>query len=170
MYRKMIFIFFTIMTSIGNQQKTLVLLFFAAASLFFTMKNRPFVVAEMNSLELQSNFTAIISIFAGSLYILDINDFLKALAFIVIVTFNTVFAIRWLFSVSEIFLYLYAKRLIKFCPSFFTFIAALNQSHQNTKFTYNIPCYIFKFIRTFSKIKGNLCVDLKNIKKIKIDG
>ena len=155
MYIKIVFIFFSILTTIPNQQKTVLLLFFATVSLFYTSKNRPFLDDEINLLEIQSNITAVVSLFAGSLYILDINDQLKAIAFSAIVIFNTLFAVKWFFSFLDVVIYLYGKKIFSYCPSFILVFYDFKKTAQMTKFTYNLPCYFWSLMANYSIVKGN---------------
>ena len=116
MYRKMIFIFFSIFTAIDYQQRTSFLLFFSSLSLLITLKYKPFTLIEMNILEVESNITALITIFSGSLYVLDVGDAFKAIIFALIMLANTNFAFRWVFSVCDFTFKLYENKINKFCP------------------------------------------------------
>ena len=116
MYRKMIFIFFPMFAPLKTQENTAILLFFSSVSLLLTLKYKPFIFKTMNVLEVYSNMTALITIFSGSLYVLDINDNSKAIIFILIVLVNTKFALKWMFSVLDFALKTYEKQILRFCP------------------------------------------------------
>ena len=143
MYRKIIFIFFTILTTISNEKKTTILLVISALSLYITVINRPFTQRELNILEAHSNATALITIFAGSLYILDINDNLKAMLI------NAFFALKWFFSVFDILMLAYEKKIFRICPSFLNCYYLLKKTNDETKCTFNIPKYIFNFTKNY---------------------
>ena len=149
MYRKIIFIFFTILTTIPNEQKTIILLFVSAGFLHYTLKNRPFVVQEMNMLEIQSNLTAMITIFSGSLYILNVSDIIKASTFTSIILINTFFAVKWFFSTLDAVLYFYGGKINRFCPCLLNYYAIYKKTNEITKFSWKLHNYIYKFMRNF---------------------
>ena len=156
MYRKMIFIFFTIITTISNDKKTVFLLVISATSLFITVMNRPFLLRELNILEAHSNATALITIFAGSLYILDITDGLKAILFVLIILINSFFIVRWIFSVFDILMLTYETKILKFCPFILNTYYLLRKSIDDTPFTYNVPKYVYAFTRNYFLYNKNL--------------
>lgn len=161
MYRKMVFIFFSIMGSIPNDQKTTLLLLFSGFSLYATLKFRPFVLRELNILELQSNFTATITIFAGALYILDVGDFVKILVFFLIVVINTIFAVKWFLNVWDIVFFTYETKIFRVCPSLISNLYILRKSIAETQVSYNIPKVIFGFFK-------NLYHNRKNFELVKV--
>lgn len=156
MYRKMIFIFFTILSTLSNEKKTVILLFISAFSFYQSLKCRPFALRELNILDVNSNLTALITIFAGSLYIIDTSEEVKALVFILIVIINTAFVIKWFGSVLEIIVYSYEHKIYKICPWFLKLYLILKNASEKTKSTYFFPKYIYDFIKNLKSSKNNL--------------
>ena len=118
MYRKIIFIFISIIPYISDEQKAIYLIFFSLTSLYLTLFIIPFQLRELNILEAYSNLTAFVTIFAGSLYILDINDYVKVGIFVFLVVVNSMFVVKWISSVFEIIITTYHDKLVKICGSF----------------------------------------------------
>ena len=79
---------------------------------------QPFILREFNTLEFYSTLSALITIYSGSLYVSDINDYLKALCFIVIVLVNAAFSLRWLWSMFEIIFNVHFNFFEKYFPKF----------------------------------------------------
>ena len=136
MIRKMVFIFFSIMSSFPNDQKTAILLLFSGIFLYATMKFSPFVLRKINLLEFQSNLTAMITIFAGALYILDVGDFLKIIAFCLIVVFNSVFAVKWLLSFWDIAFSIYKTKILKLCSCLMRILHIFRKPVAETRILY----------------------------------
>lgn len=153
MYRKIMFIFFTILPSLSNETKTVILLFISAISFFQTLKCRPFFLRELNILDLSSNLTALITIFAGAIYILDVSEAFKALIFIIIVLINAKFAIKWFGSILDIFVYSYESKIYQLCPWFLNLYLILKQANEKTKPSFFLPKYIYDFMKNIKNFK-----------------
>lgn len=153
MYRKIIFIFFTILPSLSNEKKTVILLFISAFSFYQTFRCRPFSLRELNILDLNSNLTALMTIFAGSLYILDINEQFKALIFVLLIIINTKFAITWFEATLEIIIYSYQHQISKICPWILKIYLILKHITEKAKYFYLFPKYICDFIKNIGKQK-----------------
>lgn len=149
MFRKLVFIFFTVLSSMQIQQKSVILLFFSSLSLVYTIHSKPFVLNSLNILDVNSNYTILFTLFAGALYISQISEGVRLLIFSIIVVFNTIFVIKWAFGVFEIVTYTYEKNIQKFCPFLLLFIMIVKKTSQETKFTIFIPNYIFWFVKNF---------------------
>ena len=116
MYKKMIFIFIPIYFRERKQQMTIVLLFFTTLSWRLTFIHKPYLSGDINNLELLSNTVIWISVFAGSLYVLDINDFFKAILFIIFAIVNTIFNIKWFSLTLQAIINNYYDKIFKLCP------------------------------------------------------
>jgi len=150
MYRKMIFIFFSVISSLPNENKCVILLMISSFSLYATLQARPCVLRELNILEVESNIAALITIFAGSLYILDVADELKILVFFFIIIINTIFAVRWLLAVSDIVFLSYEKTILRCCPCLANNFAIFKKTIAETRFNYNLPRFFCQFWSNFS--------------------
>ena len=128
--------------------KSAFLIFFASFSLIITMFYQPFILREFNTLEFYSTLSALITIFSGSLYVSDVNDYLKALCFFVIVLVNAAFSLRWILSMFEIIFNLHFNFFKKYFPKFsqkyisiYSTVAGNQTSlkRNNSKVTFTIP-------------------------------
>lgn len=158
----MIFIFFTVLSSFPNEQKTVILLFVSSLSLIASMHCSPYCLRSLNVLDIHSNYTALITIFAGSLYILDISEEGKNLIFFFIVLFNSIFVIKWAASAFDIFVFIYEKTIFRFCPSLLNIYAIMKKTNHETTFTYNLAKYglvygknFFRNIREYSLTRSH---------------
>lgn len=151
MYRKMIFVLFAVLTGFPNPPKTIILLFVASVSLVSTMYFRPFALRELNILESYSNYTILVTIFAGCLYTSNINEEMKIGIFLFIILFNTFFSIKWLLSVIEIFVYTYEKKISRFCPFFLKYFLILKKTSEEAKSNYNPIKYWYIFVVNYRK-------------------
>ena len=158
MYRKMVFIFFSIMSSIPNDQKTTILLLFSGFSLYATLKSRPFALRELNILELQSNLTAMITIFAGALYILDVGDFVKIIVFFLIVVINSIFAVKWFLAVWDIVFITYERNIFRICPCFVVNFYILKKTIADTRASLNLPKFLVHFFQNLYHNKKNFTI------------
>jgi len=159
MYRKMIFIFFSVISSLPKENKCVILLMISSFSLYITLQARPSVLTELNILEVHSNFTALVTIFAGWLYILDVADQLKILVFFFIVIINTIFIVKWLLAVFDIVFLTYEKKIFRFCPCLVNNFAIFKKTIAETRFNYNLPRFICQFLSNFSINKREFTLD-----------
>ena len=155
MYRKMIFIFFTIISSLSNQQKALILLAISIFSANITLKKQPFILASLNNIEVESNVSALVTIFAGAFYVLNINETVKIMIFIIIILINTQFAYKWIVSVCEVLVYTHEKEINRFCPCLLSLYAVYKKTKNETPITYNLPKYVWIFFRNLLTNKNN---------------
>ena len=144
MYRKMIFIFFTILSNISNREKTVILLLISSFSLYETLKYKPFILSSLNKLEIYSNFAALVSIFAGSLYVLEVSNEIKAITFCVIILRNTTFTIKWIISVFDIIMTTFSSKIFRCCPKLIEFYAIFKKSRDETPFSLFYLCSLFQ--------------------------
>lgn len=144
MYRKILFLSVGVVEKITILSKSTILLAFSFISCLFTIICKPFILREFNSLEIFSNLSTLITIYSGSLYILDITDFFKVLTFFIIVLVNTIFALRWLWSMFEIVFNIHFDFFEKYCPEFSKKYLMLNQNLKNQKFDWNLFKYASK--------------------------
>ena len=147
----MIFIFFSVYTSIADIEKITFLLFFSTISFTLTMKYRPFTLPKLNAMERQSNMAALITIFSGALYLLGINDTTKALSFFIILLVNMRFFWLWIFTVFHIYMNTYERKIFKCCPGFLNLYAVWQKTSLNTDFNYNFFKYAWNFMSKFKK-------------------
>lgn len=147
----MIFIFFTVLSSFPNQQKTVILLFVSSLSLIASMYCNPYTLRSLNVLDIHSNYTALITIFAGSLYILDISEQGKNLIFVFIVLFNSIFVMKWAASTFDILVFTYEKTIFRICPGLLNIYAIMKKTNHETIFTYNLPKFGFVYGKNFMR-------------------
>lgn len=117
MYRKIIFVIFLIV-QIDVIIKVLILLSLSFISLTVVIIYKPFILQELNILELKSNFAALTVLFVGNLYLCDIYDSLKAICFVVIVIINTWFFLNFLFDLIFLFFQIHFEKINKILPRF----------------------------------------------------
>lgn len=141
------------------QQKSIILLLFSSISLAFTMKSKPFVLKSLNVLDINSNYTVLFTLFAGSLYILEIGDEAKLLVFFVIIVFNSIFVIRWALAVLDIFVYIYEKQIFKCCPFLLNLVAIIKKTTHETKCSLS---YLGNFARNFIKNMKEYSLNIKH--------
>ena len=153
MSKKITFIFFSMIPNISNEQKCYFLLLFSVFSVLATVKFRPYVLRELNILELQSNLTALITIFSGLIFVIQGGKFLEICVFLMIVIMNSIFMVKWFLNVCDVIFYTYEKKIYKVCPWLFNNVYLLRQTISDTHASFNLPKLIFKFIQNFSKNK-----------------
>lgn len=122
MFRKMTFIFINTLPMIGNFQKSLVILMISAVSYLINFKHKPFAWESLNKMEEKSNLSAFLTIFGGCLYVSKISDSLKIIVFSTILMANSLFLLKWISTVINIYARLYAPKLFKICPKFMRFL------------------------------------------------
>ena len=94
-----------------------------------------------------TNLIASITIFAGLLYVLDVSEFLKISVFVLIISINTIFAMKWFFYVCDMLFYTYETKILKICPCLVRNLYILRQTIADTPASFNLPKVIFKFIK-----------------------
>lgn len=154
MLRKIIFIFFTVLSSMQNKQKTVILLLLQSISLVYTIYSKPFALTSLNNLDVSSNFTFLMTIFAGSLYVLELGEETKIFLFFFIIIFNLKFMLKWLLTVFDILVFVYEKNFFRICPWFLNFYAIMKKSFHETKFSYNLMKYLPNLLK-------NMCDNMK---------
>jgi hypothetical protein len=163
MYRKIIFISINLFTDMPMISKAVILLFFSFLSLVITFNSKPFLLKEMNYLEFYSNISASFTIFSGSLYITDINDYIKACCFAAIVLVNFMFAIIWLISLISITFQTHYKKFEKYFPSLAIKFNALKNSMSYTKYQRGSFIYIKEFVNNYENFKLELASERRKI-------
>lgn len=145
----MVFILISTLPMIENDQKSLILLLFITISACLTYCHKPFTLLRLNDMEQKSNFAAVITIFAGCLYVLSVHDLIKALAFLAILIYNLLFLVLWLVTVINIYVNVYSKKLFKFCPKLMNFLALLQKTAHSTEFNLNLRKYAQSLFNNF---------------------
>lgn len=115
MYRKIIFIVFLIV-QLHLMIKIVILLALSFLSLMMILIHKPFVLKELNILELKSNFAALTILFVGYLYLCGISDNFKAFCFAAIVLINTWFFWNFLFDIIFLLFQIYYEKFKKLSP------------------------------------------------------
>lgn len=162
MYRKIIFISINLFTEKSMFSKAVVLLFFSFLSLLLTFRSKPFLLREMNYLELYSNISASLTIFSGALFLTDINDYLKAFSFTIIILVNGIFALTWLTSMTRLVFHVHHQKLERICPCFLVRMHALRASLVHTKFQRGSFVYLKKVLTNYSEYKMEFITERKN--------
>lgn len=117
MLRKIIFIAINYGSFMEQFTKAALLLFFSSILIVMTLIYQPFLVVELNILELYSNISVYMTIFSGAIYLQDnISDRFKIFLFIWILLFDLVFVTYWFFLCSKLFFFRYVEMFAKFCP------------------------------------------------------
>lgn len=155
MYRKIIFIAINLL-SISPFTKVTILLFIAGCSFITSYYCEPFIYKELNKIENYSLSSAMVTLFAGGLYICDIGDFLKALSFALIILVNIAFSLSWFWSVLNAVFSSNLKKFQQHFPNLTYFIVAGISTMEKTKKTFNICYYIREFKKNFTDIRKNL--------------
>lgn len=117
MYRKIIFIFFYVFQNMSLMTKGSLLLFFGSLFIYLISKTKPFLYSNLNLLEFRSNFSVLITVFAGCLYITEFNEFIKFISFAFVVIINLRFLFKWIHAVIDIMIKQYYSQLEKFMPN-----------------------------------------------------
>ena len=147
MNRKIIIIGFLLISDLQTNQKIIYLLFVCTLSYFLTLKNKPFMGKRLNILEEEANLSVLLTIFSGSLFILNIDDLTKGITFIAILIINLRFLVIWFIPVVKIYLMVYGKRIFKYFPKLINFVAIWQFTSNTTDFEYNLPRFMFQFAR-----------------------
>ncbi len=113
MYRKILILSINLLT-LSLMTKAILLIVFSALFTLLTFFARPFLLKQMNLLEFYSNLSAFLTIYSGSLYISEIGDLLKAIAFLCIILINVLFGLFWIFSFFEIVFYVHSNFFAKY--------------------------------------------------------
>lgn len=161
MYRKIMFISINLFTDMSIFSKAVILLFFSFLSLMVTFNSKPFLLREMNYLEFYSNISASLTIFSGALFITDINDYLKALCFSVIIFVNGVFALIWLTSMISLVFHVHHRNLERICPCLVIRVHALRASLGHTKYQRGSFIYLKQVMTNYTEFKMDLICDRK---------
>lgn len=119
-YRKIFSIMITIMPENLVMAKGYIILFVNASAACFQSRKCPFIEWELNKLELKANIAAMITIFIGLFYILNIPEIAKAICFVCIIIVNNYFILNWLkFFFMVTYQEISKSYLVKkFCPTF----------------------------------------------------
>ena len=135
MYRKIIFIAINLL-SISSFVKVTVLLIIAAFAFITSFFCEPFNYKELNKIENYSLLSAMATLFAGALYVSDINDTLKALSFVFIIMVNVIFSLNWFFSIINVVFHAHIKKFQEYFPNLTYSIVAGILTLEKTKKTY----------------------------------
>lgn len=151
MYRKILFISVNFIKDTQIFTKAAILISFSAISVVLQHKYKPFVLAELNTLELYSNLAVFATMFGGALYVQTWNnDAARAFLFFVILMVNTWFAAIWVFSCFEHFFFVHFKCLFKFFPKFTRSFIIMNEALNSTHFNVNVFKYGYNL---YTKVK-----------------
>ena len=107
------------------------------------------MLRELNILEVYSNISALVTIFAGSLYISDVGNEGKMFAFLLIILVNTIFTVKWLFEIFDILFFTYEKTISKCFPCVIDYFTYFKKTLDDTRFDYNLPRFLYRFWRNF---------------------
>ena len=118
MGRKLLFIAINFGNFMEQFTKVALLLFFSSVMTVLTLVYQPFLVNELNFLELYSNISVYITIFSGAIYVQgNISESFQAFLFIWILLSGLVFIAYWLFLCSKLFFFRYSSFFKKIIPS-----------------------------------------------------
>lgn len=160
MYRKIIFIVINLL-NINSLTKVTLLLFISTLVFLITYFTRPFVFAPLNQIELYSLMSAIITLFAGALYISDVNDYLKAISFMVILLVNFAFVLTWLFSLLNIVFETNFNKMKEKCPALAYKLMAFLKTLQKTKRSWNFFKYVKRMRKTYHTEKEEIIKEIE---------
>lgn len=135
MYKKMLFIFISMLPVLDNYQKSLIILLLSGIVFIVSIKHQPFDRHELNKMQEKSNSAAFITVFAGCLYVISVPDILKAIAFAIILITNLRFLLLWFTTVLNLYAKAYAPRLFIMCPRLMRIFQKIS-SRVNTIFTF----------------------------------
>lgn len=136
MYRKILFIGLNFMNFIGIFSKASLLLMFSFFSSLLTIKFQPFITPNLNTLELFSNLSVSITLYAGTLYLQQdwINEPIRAFLFFLILFINLLFNIFWAFSTFQIFFHKYIEIFRRYLPKFTYLTLQLEESLMKSRY------------------------------------
>lgn len=106
---------------VNDQVKVLILLFFAALMVLFTIICDPYCQSHLNTLELRSNISILMIVFSATLFLFKCGEIMKVLFMIVIFYISLSFIMKWINEVLEIFVFIHYKKISKICPIFLKF-------------------------------------------------
>ena len=150
MYRKIIFICFSIFQA-QVIIKAMFLLSLSFISLFLIIIYKPFVIKELNQLEYKSDLSALITLYAGNLYLCNISETSQALCFFLIVLINTWFFTNFVYNLLYLFLQIHFDKFYKLFPKITTVITNAVVYLETTK----IKCQFSSLKAYFSMIMNS---------------
>lgn len=122
-------------------QKSLFLMSICTISSVLNYWRKPYNLPLLNQIEQYSNNAALVTIFSGCLYILDISEVTKEFIFFILLAYNLRFLTAWLLTFLNIYFIVYGRKMIKYCPKFMKFLAVIHKRVNPTKLMYTINKY-----------------------------
>ena len=95
MFRKILIIFVTLIPDSLIYSKAALVLFLVTTSFYLHSNSHPYINANLNKLEFYAILVSICTIFFGMFYLSQINDYLKAFIFAMIIFSNAYFLFIW---------------------------------------------------------------------------
>lgn len=132
------------------------MLSFSFVSFLITYYAKPFLIKNMNVLELYSNLSSALTIYAGALYIMDVGEWLKAICFATVLLINFVFGYFWFSSMINIIFLAHFETLKKLFPKNALKMLALKKAVGKSSFSFNLCGY-------YSNIKELYSVNLNEL-------
>lgn len=136
----------------SNLSKAISLLFVSFISFIFTEYSRPFLLKEMNILELYSNISASIVLFSGVLYLIGVNEYYGVFCFIIILITNLTFLLLWFESLMEIIIKIYFENLMRLCPKYLMKLLVLLKAFKFANSSWNLLEYFSNLVKTYKEI------------------
>jgi len=134
MLRKILFIAINYIDSIEILTKVVLLLFFSSIFIILTVAFEPFMLGELNLLELYSNISVYINIFSGAFYLQDsISEGFKICLFSWIMITDGIFGFYWAFLCGKLFFFRYFSFFQKYFPKITRKIMNWKKSSKWTK-------------------------------------
>lgn len=155
MYRKIFIIFISAIPEDFIKSKGYIILFLNSFATYLQKLKSPFIDKELNNLELKANYSSTLTIFFGLFYLVGISDQEKAVCFIGILIFNTIFLLSWLKFLFYVSFKTLSENWIikKCCPSFPKKILAVIKGFESL---------IKKYLRLYKAIDN-----IRNLKSLK---
>lgn len=161
MYRKILFISVNLLENLSIFNKATLMLSFSFVSFLITYYSRPFLLKKMNVLELYSNLSSALTIYAGALYIMDVGDWLKAICFATVVLLNCIFSYFWISSMISIIFHAHFETREKFFPKITLKIFALIEALSRLKFSLNLCFYCSSLKELYSVVLKELKIPVE---------
>ena len=96
------------------------------------------------------------TLFAGALYVCDIDNNLKAISFVFIVIVNVIFSLNWLLSIINVVFHAHIKKFQEYFPNLTYSIVAGILTLEKTKKTLNCFHYFREVKKNFRKIRTSI--------------
>jgi len=128
MYRKVCLLLFLNFQTLNLFMKLTIIMGMMFIMMLMIAEYQPFIMIEHNYLEYFSSISSFFLIFAAYLYLSEVNNFIKAICFVVINITNFLFFVSWSIGTLKILIFKYRQLFLKHMPRLVFIIDAINST------------------------------------------